>query len=87
MAIEYLKRGKPETERADDDAKTRAAVEATLADQMARHEKSLLAAAITSQRGSLKDTYTSLGLSRRALYEKMQKHGLSRQDFVDDEPD
>ncbi|WP_299830107.1 histidinol dehydrogenase [uncultured Roseobacter sp.] len=36
MAIEYLKRGKPEAERADDDAKTRAAVEATLADIEAR---------------------------------------------------
>ena len=32
MAIEYLKRGKPESERAEDDAKTRSAVEATLAD-------------------------------------------------------
>jgi sulfopropanediol 3-dehydrogenase len=30
MAITYLKRGKPETERAQDDAKTRAIVEATL---------------------------------------------------------
>ncbi|MEM9580209.1 MAG: histidinol dehydrogenase, partial [Pseudomonadota bacterium] len=36
MAIEYLKRGKPEAERAEDDAKTRAAVEATLADIEAR---------------------------------------------------
>ena len=33
---EYLKRGKPETERAEDDAKTRAVVEATLADIEAR---------------------------------------------------
>ncbi len=32
MTIEYLKSGKPATERADDDAKTRAAVEAILAD-------------------------------------------------------
>ncbi|WP_299504123.1 histidinol dehydrogenase [uncultured Roseobacter sp.] len=32
MTIEYLKRGKPEAERADDDAKTRVAVETTLAD-------------------------------------------------------
>lgn len=32
MAIEYLKSGKPDAERAEDDAKTRAAVEATLAD-------------------------------------------------------
>lgn len=32
MAIEYLKRGKDETERADDDAKVRAVVESTLAE-------------------------------------------------------
>jgi len=32
MTIEYLKRGKPADERAEDDAKTRAVVEATLAD-------------------------------------------------------
>ena len=36
MAIEYLKRGKPDAERAEDDAKTRAAVESTLADIEAR---------------------------------------------------
>ena len=30
MTIEYLKRGKPADERAEDDAKTRAVVEATL---------------------------------------------------------
>ncbi len=56
-----------------------------LADQMAHYEKSLIAAAITAQGGSLKATYESLGLSRRALYEKMQKYGLTRQDFVDEE--
>ncbi len=36
MTIEYLKRGKPAAERAEDDARTRAAVEATLADIEAR---------------------------------------------------
>ncbi len=36
MSIEYLKRGKPEAERAEDDAKTRAVVEATLTDIKAR---------------------------------------------------
>ncbi len=36
MAIEYLKRGKPEADRAEDDAKTRAVVEATLKDIEAR---------------------------------------------------
>ncbi|MFY2822460.1 histidinol dehydrogenase, partial [Ruegeria sp. MALMAid1280] len=32
MAIKHLKRGKPEADRAEDDAKTRAVVEATLKD-------------------------------------------------------
>ena len=32
MTITYLKHGKPKTERVDDDAKTRAVVEATLAE-------------------------------------------------------
>ena len=36
MSIEYLKRGKPEADRAEDDAKTRAVVEATLHDIEAR---------------------------------------------------
>ncbi|WP_299412472.1 histidinol dehydrogenase [uncultured Sulfitobacter sp.] len=36
MTIEYLKRGKSDAERGEDDAKTRAAVEATLADIEAR---------------------------------------------------
>ena len=41
MAITYLKCGKPETERADDDAKTRAAVEATLTDIEARGDQAV----------------------------------------------
>lgn len=57
----------------------------TLADRMAAHEKGLIAAGIAAHGGSLKATYESLGISRKALYEKMQKYGLSRQDFVDDD--
>ncbi len=52
-----------------------------LSDQMAAHEKSLISASLTAHGGSLKETYEALGLSRKALYEKMQKHGLSREDF------
>jgi len=36
MTVKYLKHGKPDTERAEDDAKTRQIVEATLADIQAR---------------------------------------------------
>jgi two-component system C4-dicarboxylate transport response regulator DctD len=52
-----------------------------LADQMAAHEKALIAASLAAHGGSLKATYAALGLSRKALYEKMQKHGLSRDRF------
>lgn len=59
----------------------------SLAAQMAAHEKALIAATLASHGGSLKACYTALGLSRKALYEKMQKHGLSREDFRSDAPD
>ena len=42
-------------------------------------------AAIAANRGSLKVTYEALGLSRKSLYEKMQKYGLSRADFQDED--
>lgn len=56
----------------------------SLPEQMASHEKALIAAAISAHGGRLKETYQALGLSRKTLYEKMQKHGLSRFDFIDD---
>ena len=52
-----------------------------LADQMAAHEKSLIGAALAANGGSITATYGALGLSRKTLYEKMQKHGLSRDRF------
>ena len=52
-----------------------------LADLMAGHERSLIAATLSAQGGSVKATYEALGISRKALYEKMQKHGLDRSDF------
>lgn len=64
----------PSTEPATGDAPQ------TLAQKMAAHEKSLILAALTAQDGSLKQTYEALGLSRKALYEKMQKHGISKTD-------
>ena len=56
----------------------------SLAELMADYEKSLIAAAIASEKGRLKGVYERFGMSRKALYEKMQKHGLAREDFVED---
>ena len=55
---------------------------ANLAEMMAAHEKTLIAAAIAANGGRLKETYESLGLSRKTLYDKMQKYGLNRDDYV-----
>lgn len=62
-------------------ATTRSAPQASLAEQMAAHERGLIAATLAANGGSIKATYTALRLSRKALYEKMQRHGLAREDF------
>ncbi len=58
---------------------------ASLADQMAAHEKALISAALAAHGGSLRATYEGLGLSRKALYEKMRKHGLTRDEIPQDD--
>jgi two-component system C4-dicarboxylate transport response regulator DctD len=57
----------------------------TLSERMAAHEKALIAAALAAHSGSLKATYQALGLSRKALYEKMQRHGLDRATYRSDD--
>ncbi|WP_424934165.1 helix-turn-helix domain-containing protein [Amaricoccus macauensis] len=42
-------------------------------------------AALAAHAGNLKATYEALGISRKTLYEKMQKHRLRREDYVQDE--
>ncbi len=69
----------------DDPASETPDAPASLSDQVAHYERALIAASLTAHGGSLKDTYEALGLSRKALYDKMQKYGLSRDAFA--EPD
>ncbi|MGB0681978.1 MAG: sigma-54-dependent transcriptional regulator [Magnetovibrionaceae bacterium] len=45
--------------------------------QMEAFEKQVIEAALAQQGGSLKATYEALGISRKTLYDKMQRHGLS----------
>lgn len=49
-----------------------------LADRVAAFERDAIAAALAAHGGRLRGVYESLGLSRKTLYEKMQKHGLDR---------
>ncbi len=56
-----------------------------LADRVAGFERSVIAGAIAAHGGHLRRVYESLGVSRKTLYEKMQKHGLDRRLIVDGE--
>ncbi len=58
-----------------------------LAQRVASFERSVIAGAIAAHGGHLRSVYESLGLSRKTLYEKMQKHGLSRPQDHDDSAD
>ena len=49
-----------------------------LADKVAAFERSLIAGEIAAHGGALRPVYESLGISRKTLYEKMQKHGLDK---------
>ncbi|KQT87994.1 sigma-54 dependent transcriptional regulator [Aurantimonas sp. Leaf443] len=56
-----------------------------LAERVADYERSLIAGALATSGGSLKAVYEQLGISRKTLYEKMQKFGLDKRDFGEDE--
>ena len=57
-----------------------AAPAARLADRVAEYERSVIAGALAVSGGSLKPVYESLGISRKTLYEKVQKYGLDKRD-------
>lgn len=57
----------------------------TLSERVAQYERSVIAGAIAAHRGRLRPVYESLGIGRKTLYEKMQKHGLDRRLLTDGE--
>ncbi len=54
-----------------------------LADRVASYERSIIASEIKKHKGSIKHTYESLGVSRKALYEKMKKYQLDKNTLDD----
>ncbi|NEV62112.1 sigma-54-dependent transcriptional regulator [Thiorhodococcus minor] len=60
---------------------TQAGQPRTLPEQVECFEKSLIVQALAASRGSIKETMTMLGIPRKTLYDKMQKHGLSKDDY------
>ncbi len=51
-----------------------------LAERVARFEKAVIADALRANGGSLKAVYETLGISRKTLYEKMQRHDIDKKD-------
>jgi two-component system, NtrC family, C4-dicarboxylate transport response regulator DctD len=56
-----------------------------LADQMAAFERKILIDALIRHKGALKPVYESLGLSRKALYDKLVKYRIDKAHFQGDE--
>lgn len=48
---------------------------------MEKVEKAVIESALKQCRGEINATFQALGISRRALYERMKKYGLDKQRF------
>lgn len=57
-----------------------------LSDRVGAYERGLIASAISAHGGNLRRVYEQLGISRKTLYEKMQKYGLERKPGSDPGP-
>jgi len=55
----------------------------SLYERVAAYEKQVITTELISRGGSLKATYEGLRISRKSLYEKMQRYGLKREDYKD----
>ena len=53
----------------------------SLSEQISAHERKLLVDALIRNKGALKPVYESMGLSRKALYDKLVKHGIDKAHF------
>ncbi|CAN7360193.1 sigma-54 dependent transcriptional regulator [Rhizobium sp. LjRoot98] len=54
-----------------------------LADKVADYERGIIASALAAHGGALRPVYELLGISRKTLYEKMQKYGLDKKLSID----
>jgi two-component system C4-dicarboxylate transport response regulator DctD len=52
-----------------------------LREEMERTEKDVIEAALREHEGQINPTYQALGISRRALYERIKKYGLKREQY------
>jgi two-component system C4-dicarboxylate transport response regulator DctD len=52
-----------------------------LREELEKVERAVIEAALKECKGEINATWQALGISRRALYERMKKYGLDRDSF------
>lgn len=52
-----------------------------LRDELEKTESFIIGATLREHKGEINATFQALGISRRALYERMKKYGLNKEDF------
>lgn len=54
-----------------------------LAEQVDFFEKTIIERELVKQRGNIEATIKALGVPRRTFYDKLRRHGLSRDDYIE----
>ncbi len=54
----------------------------TLPERLERYEADILRQALTANSGDVKKTLQALGIPRKTFYDKLQRHGINRADYV-----
>lgn len=55
----------------------------SLPERLERYEAEILKEALTAHRGDVKETLEALGIPRKTFYDKLQRHGINRADYVE----
>lgn len=66
------------SETTEDETPGSAATNPLLGERMEAYEKFTIERELLKQRGNLSNTYKALGVSRKTLYDKMKKYGITR---------
>ncbi|WEX74398.1 sigma-54 dependent transcriptional regulator [Sinorhizobium numidicum] len=59
-----------------------AATGGTLPERLERYEAAILKETLTAHRGDVKETLEALGIPRKTFYDKLQRHGINRAEYV-----
>jgi len=81
LAERYVLIGAPALSGMDGERLSEAVGQQSLAEMVEGFERSVIASALNTCQGSIKDTMELLGLARKTLYDKMKKHGLDKAEF------